>query len=263
MEKTNSRRIEYIDAMRGFTMMLVVYSHVILFILNTGVSDIDVFFISFRMPLFFFISGLMAYSPFYHKDLYRKRVKNRIYGQLIPTFTVGILYALANNVAIIDFLLNEFKLGYWFTFCMFQIFLIYATLTFFLDKLSLSNTSKTIAYLILIILSYIIFALLKYKTNAFDSSALNFMSAKLTLRYIPFFFAGIICKTYFDFFCRLLDNNYVFSLIFILDIALFTVFGLTPLTFPILGLGGIVIVYKEEFYKLKYCSTVVYMVPRA
>lgn len=26
---------------------------------------------------------------------------------------------------------------------------------------------------------------------------------------------------------------------------------------------GEVKIYKEEFYKLKYCSTVVYMVPRA
>ena len=29
------------------------------------------------------------------------------------------------------------------------------------------------------------------------------------------------------------------------------------------GRGQIYSLFKEEFYKLKYCSTVVYMVPRA
>jgi hypothetical protein len=42
--------------------------------------------------------------------------------------------------------------------------------------------------------------------------------------------------------------------------------GLASLGFCCLMLvGGVVAwkLYKEEFYKLKYCSTVVYMVPRA
>ena len=36
-------------------------------------------------------------------------------------------------------------------------------------------------------------------------------------------------------------------------------YSIVLILFAILGF----IIYKEEFYKLKYCSTVVYMVPRA
>ena len=58
-----TKRIEYIDAMRGFTMILVVIAHVIFF----SYQGIDVFnwgkfFKIFRMPLFFFISGYIMYK---------------------------------------------------------------------------------------------------------------------------------------------------------------------------------------------------------
>lgn len=45
-------RIEYIDAMRGFTMILVVFSHVctLTFVTESVTNNI---FILFRMPLFF------------------------------------------------------------------------------------------------------------------------------------------------------------------------------------------------------------------
>ena len=52
------KRIEYIDALRGFTMLLVVYHHIQF--IGYGDNDFDSFndvFIKFRMPLFFFISG--------------------------------------------------------------------------------------------------------------------------------------------------------------------------------------------------------------
>lgn len=54
-------RIEYIDTMRGFTMLLVVYSHVRLYGLyfddSNIVSSFNSIFLLIRMPLFFFISG--------------------------------------------------------------------------------------------------------------------------------------------------------------------------------------------------------------
>lgn len=60
MEK---KRIEYLDAMRGFCMILVVYGHL------ASVADIpNLFggsiFATFRMPLFFFLSGFLCYSSF-------------------------------------------------------------------------------------------------------------------------------------------------------------------------------------------------------
>ena len=45
------KRIEYIDAMRGFTMILVVYSHIIFFGYNDDtIPSFNSFFVNFRMP---------------------------------------------------------------------------------------------------------------------------------------------------------------------------------------------------------------------
>ena len=57
-------RMEWLDAMRGFTMILVVAHHV-----STDCFGQDIkqsaalsFLVLFRMPLFFFVSGFLAYS---------------------------------------------------------------------------------------------------------------------------------------------------------------------------------------------------------
>lgn len=52
-------RINYIDALRGFTMILVVVGHVIGRSLGLGGYDsvISSIILTFRMPMFFFISG--------------------------------------------------------------------------------------------------------------------------------------------------------------------------------------------------------------
>ena len=57
------KRIGWIDALRGFTMILVVFSHVELFTFELDPPlFVNEVFISFRMPLFFFISGFIGYK---------------------------------------------------------------------------------------------------------------------------------------------------------------------------------------------------------
>lgn len=63
--------IEYIDSLRGLTIILVVFSHVSLFLLGSNCPSNDVFLL-FRMPLFFFISGYMAYSANFTSSLMKK-----------------------------------------------------------------------------------------------------------------------------------------------------------------------------------------------
>ena len=56
------KRIEWLDAMRGFTMLLVVAYHVAQFGFgeNEKTSAALPFLVLFRMPLFFFVSGFLA-----------------------------------------------------------------------------------------------------------------------------------------------------------------------------------------------------------
>ena len=60
----NKTRLGWLDALRGFTMLLVVTNHVALksFGMQIKWSAAIQFFLLFRMPLFFFISGFLAYK---------------------------------------------------------------------------------------------------------------------------------------------------------------------------------------------------------
>ena len=57
-------RLEWLDALRGFTMILVVANHVsqMGFEQNWKWSSSLPFLLLFRMPLFFFVSGFLAYK---------------------------------------------------------------------------------------------------------------------------------------------------------------------------------------------------------
>ena len=52
----NNRRIEYIDAMRGFTMLLVILSHIHMFCYGGPLFySYNYIFLKVRMPLFFLL----------------------------------------------------------------------------------------------------------------------------------------------------------------------------------------------------------------
>ena len=61
---TSGGRIEYIDAMRGFTMILVVLQHVASFCWHVygNAPSVHEYLVQFRMPMFFFISGFVLFK---------------------------------------------------------------------------------------------------------------------------------------------------------------------------------------------------------
>ena len=83
-------RLEYIDAMRGFTMLLVVLGHVVvaptLPIVKPDTFSMTYLFLLFRMPLFFTISGYFAYKLYdWNWNEYGSALLKKARVQLIPT----------------------------------------------------------------------------------------------------------------------------------------------------------------------------------
>lgn len=111
------QRIEWIDAMRGFTMFLVVYGHVGLLCFTTDDPIFNDFFMLWRMPLFFFISGFV----FYKKELastfqnVKSIIGKKFRIQVIPTL---VFIIIAYKMALID-IHYEY---YWFTIVLFYFF---------------------------------------------------------------------------------------------------------------------------------------------
>ena len=142
-----SGRLEFIDGLRGVTMLMVVYWHVL--VMSLDITTYTAMTLQlFRMPLFFFVSGFFAYSYNYDKNKLRLRLNNRWQRQLLPTLIIFALYILfevifygywTNGKEFTgDFFnsltrngLSEFKSGYWFTFVLVEVVCVFAPLNIF------------------------------------------------------------------------------------------------------------------------------------
>lgn len=128
--ENNKKRIEYLDAMRGFTMLLVVISHVSTFQLGRYGSDTFSFssiFSEFRMPLFFFVSGFVLFKRDYiwnNNDI-KIFFQKKIPVQIISPFIFFFICCVVFSMSALDGLFNYQKNGYWFTFTLFQYYLLY------------------------------------------------------------------------------------------------------------------------------------------
>lgn len=119
-------RIEYIDALRGFTMLLVVMGHVEIFgfqLLDTPLLRI---ISTFHVPLFFFLSGLMAYRATLRWDgAFFRSILQKTRQLFVPTILVGALFALLHEqVSLQTFITHPYKMGYWFTIALLQMFIL-------------------------------------------------------------------------------------------------------------------------------------------
>ena len=165
-----TKRIEWIDALRGFTMLLVVYSHVEVLGMDipAHISGLNSLVTLFRMPLFFFISGFVAYriNDTWDFKSYNAKMLKKLRVQIIPMIFFGIiytttLYALNNNLSpsesIVVFFNHDKKLGYWFTEALLLMFIIYYSISFLLRKRKLITRQ-----IVLVAIAFLLLKLQKY-----------------------------------------------------------------------------------------------------
>lgn len=184
-------RLLYIDALRGITMFLVVYYHVI-GKCNGGELLIERA-LHFRMPLFFFISGFVAYKAldFWTLSNTSKRIVDKIKAQVIPTAIFFCLYFYFLEGC------NPFKLfsiygwgRYWFTIVLFEFLLLYYLLNFITKK----NERLSIVVLILsAIIMIVLFHTVRKKGSVFGWFTVYGMT-----RYFVYFISGSFARKYMD-----------------------------------------------------------------
>lgn len=105
-----TKRLAYIDAMRGFTMILVVFSHVQYFGYGEFIQSVYNFcggscliyrdlITLFFMPLFFFISGFVLYKPDveWNGIMSFKFIAKKALQLLVPTLVFISLYIFVYN----------------------------------------------------------------------------------------------------------------------------------------------------------------------
>ena len=200
-----NQRIEYIDAMRGFTMILVVFSHICHFCLGDSLMGYNRIFFLFRLPCFFFISGWL-FEPVSHRP-FMTIARHKFMVQIVPTFIFLLLLAPPPEFF---HQLGTLKGGYWFTFALFEFFLLYMVF-----ERCCGRWGAFIALGISVLSFYYASNMNQWRLSAPDHSwqlvALDisgFLSVPLW-RYYLFFFIGAMVRRHFERFVLLTSKPWI------------------------------------------------------
>ncbi len=142
--------------------------------------------------MFLFVSGFIAYKgwKFWTKGFYLERPKNKARVQLIPTFvffTLSVLFAGGTN-PLVAYQTNGLG-GLGFTLVLFEFFLVYFTISFickflkgkFFDAIVIVLSVGAVTYFVL------------YKN---ENTLWTMLSLTPFLKYLQFFFLGVLCRKY-------------------------------------------------------------------
>lgn len=238
----NKGRIEYIDAMRGFTMILVVYSHICNYCLGDKWMGFNDIFFLFRLPCFFFISGWL-FGTYQAGDSSRtmRVIKDKFMVQIVPTFIFLLILA---PPPLFFSRLGATKGGYWFTFALFMFFLLHILSSWLAKRLSSKqNDLSMLGFAILISVSafcYDVYYNRLFSNMGWITKALGFISL-ITWRYYLFFGIGAIIRKHFDAFIRFTDRPAVIASV-ILGFALFALHPRSEdvaMSYTIFTIGGV------------------------
>ena len=214
-------RIGWIDALRGFTMILVVAFHVCQdgFGLQAPQSSSMPLLKLFRMPLFFFISGFLAYSASRQWSLavLGSLLLKKLRVQVVPTlvfFTVFIMVMYHDwTTAWWQSWDTETKAGYWFTLALLYMFVAYYLFEYVFRR--------GIAMLFVVSLAVCASCYmpawfpwaLGYKGEPCDWIIRS--SLRMTMVYFPFFLLGNIVHRHWQRAQRLMDSRWLMPVLVI------------------------------------------------
>lgn len=259
------KRLEYIDAMRGLAMLLVVIGHIMIFsfhhtnnnylyaILNDGLE----------LPLFFLISGFFSYKPIeaWNRGGVAATIRNKFAALIVPTLFFMGLYIWINDFGLKETLFHTFKYGYWFPFSLFEFILLYILLIISSKILRLRNIGEDIFMLVTAIVILYTSVLFKRKEDIYPVIDL------LNLCHISFFIyfvLGIIFRKRFNLISQYLNNRFISGTLILtyLILTLYTFkdpqhlryFGSSTLYFVLLNTILLIIVFLLFSNYANYCK---------
>lgn len=227
-QSKSTKRIGYIDAIRGFTILLVVMSHVSGFGLGFNGSNTFSYRIiveSFFIPLFFFISGFVLYKTDRIWTVINtwKFLVGKVSFLLVAPLIFMLALSQVKGNTFIEILFSNMKGGYWFTFSLFEYYVIYAVSRQLGFYMKFKNLVEDVFLLIIGFTIYLctIWTLME-KLHMMDG--IGGLFCVPNLHYYIFLVLGTLAKKHIIRFEILLDTKYFTALL----IAVFIVCHLVP-----------------------------------
>ena len=209
------QRIAYFDLLKGIAIFLVVMGHA----LTMCIRQIDAAFLfkiigEVHMPVFFFISGFLTYKTASGQDFMPPKLKKRFVQLIIPFLVVSALWIwyfphshLMSPISscLQDMYCSYWKDGYWFTLCLFELFVIYLPLSKILSRLKTlwQQVAASVAvYAALIALAQFV---------SFPDENLDIAGIGLLTRFFPIFMAGVFANRYKEAYQRICADSRWFT----------------------------------------------------
>lgn len=240
------KRLVYIDCLRGFSMIFVLYQHLLTFSLDVPPSWFADIVRSFRMPLFFFISGFVSYKALFDWNLqnFGKIQLKKLRGQLFPTIVMFFIFCSLHGGHYTEGAFGREKTGYWFTLVSFEIYLTYSIVNLLLHKVKNKNIVLLILAVMAIGITCVWYTIGDYETN-YKGKWFEFFSLAYYSRYFLYFIAGIFVKSKMETFHTLLENKWLNFAVFVLAFVL-------PVIFPNYNMIIIILARLWCIYTLFY-----------
>lgn len=213
-------RLQWLDAMRGFTMILVVAYHVaqISFGESEKTSSSLPFLVLFRMPLFFFVSGFLAYRSTFVWSLSNtgRQLWKKVKVQVLPALVFLCVFLIFRKPdfwqSLHDSLSVATKGGYWFTWVLLQMFVLY----YAGELISRPLARGRWAFWLLCWVASVVVYETAYMPRYFSYPKSPFMqwsSMIETVRFMQFFLLGNLVRRYWGRVERLMDSRWFFPVV--------------------------------------------------
>ena len=240
------QRIGYIDAMRGFTMLLVVLNHVasLCWQLSGDTPSIHHYLSQVRMPMFFFISGFVLYKAGEVWDAGHLVgfFKKKIPVQFLSPLLFLLLFLHVTHTPILAGLLDKNKAGYWFTFVLLEYYVFYAAVNFLVR----SRWASWILIVMGLVMHCLCWPTMTTHHHTADN-VLALLSAHHWHCFI-FFVLGTIVKGHFDQVQQWLDNKWLLPLCIVFFLVVNALDDVLPVKTVVmkglLSLSGLIVLFS-------------------
>ena len=185
-------RIEYIDRLKGFAMIMVVAGHLITFCGLGYENSYMTHILLINMPLFLFLNGLMVSKITLNgSGEYLLKKARQI---LLPFISWGGVIVIYKGESYLNFLFHFWKFGYWYLVVLFELYLIYVSIQVVSLKLGKSDKVRN---MVLVGGLVVFYSILRQSARFLPDSVHALTSYYQIVEYYPFFFAGVLVK-FFD-----------------------------------------------------------------
>ncbi len=162
-----------------------------------------------HMPLFFFISGMLSFKLTSGNHIVRPSLSKRVSQLLVPMVVVSSIWIYYFPHSGLQSPLDstwsglwhdQWKNGYWFTLCLFEIIALYGALTAIMQRCRAIWQELAVVAVIWSALGVLCY-------TALSQTVVNVLGLGLTMQFFPAFMAGVIARRHADGFNRLVANQ--------------------------------------------------------